>query len=520
MYSRLWVGLRGRFFPKPTCGENPVLWKEIHTCRVPGTAEVLGVLVAVALVGLIGWGTYHFGRPAFVELTRQGFGSSGADGRRAQFNRFLSHVSSWVEFVLLLIVAGVAAASVTVERACDTWDSLIATPLDGREIARQDARDGLEGSLGGPTLLLVLLSGRLGPSLAGSLHPIGLVAAVVVLSVSIWFMIALGTYASLTSRDTAAASNRALIPALLLSGSFLACYLPNKISTVVFMGVGSAPVRQPGCAWFSDGEIREVLSGEPTFRRLEEMNIYTYESGLRVLAACLISIAAFAAAAVCLSRAAISTDLTGSSAAPSGGMTGGMIALPLPQLLRRGEERRKRVVLMVVSFVVLLLITLVVWSEEYAARCCARPWRRPTGFVPAGVWMTWKRRGSECRMRRTPPCASLVRPIFFRRSGEAQALRPPRPSERNSMHSPRCRRWSDFRLQGSNRCRRRFNWRVRPWPKHAGWQTCRRAGSRSDGPATGYPLRFCILQEFARSATCYLARRFSSQRRERRTDRS
>ena len=266
---------------------------------MPGTAEVLAVFVAVSLVGLIGWGTYHFGRPAFIELSHEGFASSGSGARRADFNRFLSHVSSWVEFVLLLTAAGVAAASVTLERACDTWDSLIATPLGGREILRGKML-GTAWKVRWGVALLVLL--WLLGLVSGSLHPIGLVAAVVLLGVSIWFMIALGTYVSLTSRDTAAASNRALIPALLLSGSFLVCYIPSKFSTV-FMGAGSAPFVNWLCL-VSNGEIREVLSGEPTFRRLEEMNIYSYESGLHVLAACLISIAALAALAVCLSRAA------------------------------------------------------------------------------------------------------------------------------------------------------------------------------------------------------------------------
>jgi hypothetical protein len=266
---------------------------------VPGTAEVLAVLVAMALVGLIGWGTYHFGRPALIELTHQGFGSSGPDARRADFNRFLSHVSSWVEFVLLLIVAGVAAASVTLERACDTWDSLIATPLDGREILRGKMLGTVWKVRWGVALVVLLWSLGL---VSGSLHPIGFGAAVVVLGVSIGFMTALGTYASLTSRDTAAASNRALVPALCLSGSFLVCYLPTKFPTV-FMGAGSPPFVNWLCL-VTNREIGEVMSGEPMFRRLEQMNIYSYESSLRVLAAALISIAAFATAAFCLSRAA------------------------------------------------------------------------------------------------------------------------------------------------------------------------------------------------------------------------
>ena len=38
------------------------------------------------------------------------------------------------ELVCLLVVAGAAAEAVATERARTTWDSLIATPLSGREI--------------------------------------------------------------------------------------------------------------------------------------------------------------------------------------------------------------------------------------------------------------------------------------------------------------------------------------------------------------------------------------------------
>ena len=100
----------------------------------------------------------------------------GTQLRRTEFNRFLSHVSSWVEFFMLLIVAGVAAGSVTLERARDTWDSLIATPLDGRDILRAKMLGTIWKVRYGALLLFVLWSIGL---LAGSVHPVGFGAAVV-----------------------------------------------------------------------------------------------------------------------------------------------------------------------------------------------------------------------------------------------------------------------------------------------------------------------------------------------------
>ncbi len=206
-FSHVWTRLRRRLFRRPPCGEDPVLWKEIHTSRVPGLAEILAALCALSLVGLIGYGTYYFGRPAFIEVYTQGFGTSGPDPKRTEFNGFLGLVSSWVEFLLLLIVAGVAAGSVTGERARDTWESLIATPLGGRDILRAKML-GVVWKVRWGVALLILLWG-LG-LVSGSLHPVGFGAAVVVLGVSIWFMTALGTFASLHARDSASASNRAL----------------------------------------------------------------------------------------------------------------------------------------------------------------------------------------------------------------------------------------------------------------------------------------------------------------------
>jgi ABC-type transport system involved in multi-copper enzyme maturation permease subunit len=298
-FAHVWLGLRRRLFGKPACGGDPVLWKEIHTARMPGLTEVLGLIISLAVVAAIGYGTYYFGRPAFTEMQSHGFGATTPQPRRTDFNRFLSHVSSWVEFFMLLIVAGVAANSVTLERARDTWDSLIATPLTGSQILRAKMI-GTAWKVRPWAALLVFLW-MLG-LLSGSVHPVGFVIAVLLLGASIWFMAALGTYASLLSRDVAQASNRALVPALLLMGTFLSCYLPLRFPTIL-MGALSPPFINWVCL-VSSGEIRAMLNGDATFRRIEHMNIYSHEGGLRVLVACLFSIAAFAGGAAWLTRAA------------------------------------------------------------------------------------------------------------------------------------------------------------------------------------------------------------------------
>jgi hypothetical protein len=87
-----------------------------------------------------------------------------------------------------------------------------------------------------------------------------------------------------------------------LSGSFLIWYLPSRYSTV-FMGAGSPPAVNWLCL-VSNSDVRHVMSGAPTFRRLGQMNVHSYESPVRVAAACLFSIAVFSTAAFGLCRAA------------------------------------------------------------------------------------------------------------------------------------------------------------------------------------------------------------------------
>ena len=81
-----------------------------------GIAEVCCILLGLGLVGSLAYGTYTMAVPAFFELYAAGGGSNG-DLCRNQFNLFLRHVTSWVEFFTLLITGGLAAVTVTNECA-------------------------------------------------------------------------------------------------------------------------------------------------------------------------------------------------------------------------------------------------------------------------------------------------------------------------------------------------------------------------------------------------------------------
>jgi hypothetical protein len=202
-------------------------------------------------------------------------------------------VTSWIEFFTLLIAAGVAAEGVTAERARETWDGLIVTPLDGKTILSAKMIGAAWNARWGLILLGALWSVGL---LAGALHPLGFAVALILLGFATWFMVALGTFMSLVSRDAAQASNRTLIPVLLLSGSFLVGYLPTRNATIL-MGVASVPLVN-GLSLMSYRDIGAIVSGEGTLQVLADIGPSTGEGPLQVLATCALGTAGTALAAV------------------------------------------------------------------------------------------------------------------------------------------------------------------------------------------------------------------------------
>jgi ABC-type transport system involved in multi-copper enzyme maturation permease subunit len=293
------VGLRWRLIRRPACGDSPVLWKELHTARPGGFAELVGRFAFLIIFASIGYGSFYFGWPAALEWWTPSLGSTPSEISRLKFNNYLRGITSLAELVALLVVAGAAAEGVAAERARGTWDSLLATPLDGREILRAKMVGAVWKARWGGLLLGVLWSAGL---LAGSLHPLGVAAALTVLGVSTLFMAALGTYVSLIARDVVQAMTRATATVVLLTGTFLACLTPSRITSVV-LGAGSVPFVNWLCL-VSYRDIRETV-GEGTFDYLTTMGIFTGEGPLCVLATCLIGTAGSAVAAAWLTVAAL-----------------------------------------------------------------------------------------------------------------------------------------------------------------------------------------------------------------------
>jgi hypothetical protein len=283
---------RWRLRPKPACGDDPILWKEMHTETVDGWTKLMNVLVLLAMMGLIGYLVYLLGLPALRELIANGYRSS-VDGDRQDFNRFLRIVTAITTMVIVMVVSGASGESVALEKARDTWTSLIATPLSGREILRGKALGAIWKVRWG--MVLVGALGALGV-ITGAVHPLGYVAALVVLLAFVAFHAALGTLLSLGAASRNAASSRTVLVTFALTFSPLVYLLPLPTKSV-FLVVGSAP--------YLEGLVLATWrEADPLSSRPSLLGMRHEEPLSHIALACLTGVVAAAGGAWVLSRAA------------------------------------------------------------------------------------------------------------------------------------------------------------------------------------------------------------------------
>lgn len=270
---------RASWRPRPACGDDPVLWHELHP-GLRGSPAALWAdrLVHTLWIGLIAYGTSVFALPAFAELFRQGYGPGaptlpevnpvvrllvgklvpsyagpGVGNARLEFNIVLRLLTGAFDALLVLMVAGAAAEGVGAERERDTWLGLIATPLTGREILRAKMLGAFWKSRLLASLMLALWAVGL---LAGAVHPAGFLAAIVGMGASLWLMAAWGAFVSLRSRDRAQATGKTLGPlVLLLTLGTLPFLLPGKAGAP--MAFGTMPCQ----AWASPLSHEDIHAG-------------------------------------------------------------------------------------------------------------------------------------------------------------------------------------------------------------------------------------------------------------------
>ncbi len=221
-----WARRKQRWFARPACGDEAMLWKEKYVSRTGGATKVTLVGLGAILIVLIGYSGFDFFVAAVDEFWREGYSSFG--GARRDFNGYLRAVGTAIYGLWLLGVASGAASGLTSEREEDTWISLISTPLDGGEI--------IKAKLIGPVWALrpvaYLIVGLLAAGMAaGSIHPLGAVACLVELAAFSWFLTAIGTFFSLRSKNSTRAQASTMAVLIFLNGGYLFCCIPFRPDT-------------------------------------------------------------------------------------------------------------------------------------------------------------------------------------------------------------------------------------------------------------------------------------------------
>jgi len=193
---------RWRFRRRPVLDDRPMLWKELYTGGARGLARFVALLLTLIGGGFLAYWTVWFAINAVQEMWEQGYYSPAgywARSDRSAFYWFLEGVVPLLYVVGILAVAGAAAASITSEHEEDTWVSLTATDLTGREIIFAKLRGALKR--GRRFAELILLMAAVGV-FAGSIHVLSLPFLIVGLLLYGWFAAGLGVWISLFLRST------------------------------------------------------------------------------------------------------------------------------------------------------------------------------------------------------------------------------------------------------------------------------------------------------------------------------
>jgi ABC-type transport system involved in multi-copper enzyme maturation permease subunit len=212
----------------PPLGDRPMIWKELHTGGTRGLARFIGFVLTLISGGFLAYYAFCYGALALWECWDRGYPPMtdlrGLNGQlswswtqgthRGKFYDFLRGTLPLVYLVFIVRVAATAAASITSEHEEDTWVSLTATDLTGREILLAKLLGALRrGFKVAEVLFWLAVVG----AIAGSLHPLSPPALVLALVVFGWLAAALGVWISIQLRSTWRAQFLALSCLILLN---------------------------------------------------------------------------------------------------------------------------------------------------------------------------------------------------------------------------------------------------------------------------------------------------------------
>jgi ABC-type transport system involved in multi-copper enzyme maturation permease subunit len=240
---------RWRLWRRPALGSQPMMWKELHTGGPRGLARFVGFLLTVIGGGFLVYYAVWLGMMAVIEAWDFGFlsWSDYTQGMyRIQFRYFLDFVVPLLYIVAMLGMAGAGAAAVTSEHEEDTWVSLTATDLTGREVIFAKLWGALSrGRRFSELILLLAIAGVC----VGSISLLSIPLLVVALGVYGWFGAALGVWISLQLRSTWRAQFLTIACLILIN-------VTGQGILNVFSRYGFAPQVWPG---FTPYEIGKLL---------------------------------------------------------------------------------------------------------------------------------------------------------------------------------------------------------------------------------------------------------------------
>lgn len=277
--------------PRPPCGDDPVLWNAIYSNRTAsllarGIGHLINIVWMGCLVAILAW----FAVPAFRELAHRGYraapeaftmpevnpmarvmiemilmsaGGPAPGQARLEFNLALKYFSAaFAVFYGCALCAG-ALESLRAERERDTWLGLLATPLTGWEITRAKMLGPFYRTR--PALFMLLSFWTVG-TLAGAIHPLGFVAAVVGIAVLGGFSAAIGAYTGLMVLDRNDKLGLTATIPMLLSLSGAAIMLPGRWSVIV---AAPSPTFLSFVSLFTYEDVHAIIHGGvlPTYPR-------------------------------------------------------------------------------------------------------------------------------------------------------------------------------------------------------------------------------------------------------------
>ncbi len=210
------------------------------------------------------------------------------------FNGYLRGVTGLLYSLWGLGLAAASSAAVTSEKEEDTWLSLVATPLEGREvlIAKMVGAAWSQRAVGA-TLLGLWFVGVA----TGAVHPLGMVVVVVEFAIFTWFIAALGVSLSLHSRNTTRATVAVVAILLVINGGYLMCCIPMGPGTVA-VALGCTPMILVA-SLLNYSEFWGVLGFEPN-------GFYNGDWVGELILTCILGTMAYTVAAACLTGHALS----------------------------------------------------------------------------------------------------------------------------------------------------------------------------------------------------------------------